>query len=154
MDTSVISAVAALGAAAGGVTSFLGTWIVHRRQVRSQWLAQDKLRRQDLYKEFIETASNCYVDALQHHRPEISLLVALYAKISRMRILALPGVLATAERTLRRIIDTYSESDVTLTGLNIRTMVQQGPFRRSPRLQRAVSCRIRFHSRSAILRLF
>ena len=124
MDTNVISAVAALGAAAGGITSFLGTWIVHRRQVRSQWVAQDKLRRQDLYKEFIETASNCYVDALQHHQPEISLLVALYAKMSQMRVLASPGVVATAERALRQIIDTYSESDVTLTDLNLRKMVQ------------------------------
>ena len=128
MDTNVISAVAALGAAAGGITSFLGTWIVHRRQVRSQWVAQDKLRRQDLYKEFIETASNCYVDALQHHQPEISLLVALYAKMSQMRVLASPGVVATAERALRQIIDTYFESDVTLTDLNLRKMVQQRSF--------------------------
>jgi hypothetical protein len=128
MDTNLISAVAALGAAAGGTASFLGSWIVHRRQVRSQWLGQDKLRRQDLYKEFIEEASKCYLDALQHHQPDVSLLVALYAKMSRMRVLASPGVLATAELALKRIIDTYSESDVTFTDRSLRTMVQQGSF--------------------------
>ena len=128
MDSNLISAVAALGAAAGGTASFLGSWLVHRRQVRSQWLTEDKLRRQDLYKEFIEAASKCYVDALQHHQPDVSLLVALYAKVSRMRVLASPGVLIAAEQALKRIIDTYSESDVTFTNLNLRTMLQKGSF--------------------------
>jgi uncharacterized Rossmann fold enzyme len=128
MDSNLIPALAALGAAAGGTASFLGSWLVHRRQVRSQWLTEDKLRREDLYREFIEEASKCYLHALQHHQPDISLLVALYAKMSRMRIQASPSVLATAEQAVRRIIDTYSESDVTLTDLNVRTMLQQGSF--------------------------
>jgi hypothetical protein len=128
MDANLIPALAALGAAAGGTASFLGSWLVHRRQVRSQWLTEDKVRREDLYKEFIEEASKCYLHALQHHQPDISLLVALYAKMSRMRIQASPCVLATAEQTVRRIIDTYSESDVTFTDLNLRTMLQQGSF--------------------------
>jgi hypothetical protein len=129
METNVISAIAALaGAGAGGTASFLGSWLVHRRQIRSQWLSQDKLRRQELYKEFIEEASKCYLHALQHHEPDMSLLVALYAKMSRLRVLASPRVLASAEEALRRIIDAYSETDVTLTDLNIRTMVQQGSF--------------------------
>lgn len=123
-----MTAVAAIGAAAGGTASFLGSWLVHRRQVRSQWLTEDKLRRQDLYKEFIEAASKCYLDALQHHQPDVSLLVALYAKVSRMRVLASPGVLIAAEQALKRIIDNYSESDVTFTDLNLRTMIQQGSF--------------------------
>jgi hypothetical protein len=79
-------------------------------------------------KEFIEEASNCYLHALQHHEPDISLLVALYAKMSRMRVLASTRVLATAEAALRRIIETYSETDVTLTDTNLRTMVQKGSF--------------------------
>lgn len=128
MDPNVIPAVAAMGAAAGGMASFLGSWLVHRRQVRSQWLTEDKLRRQDLYKEFIEAASKCYLDALQHHQPDVSLLVALYAKVSRMRVLASPGVLLSADQALKRIIDTYSESDVTFTDLNLRTVIQQGSF--------------------------
>jgi uncharacterized Rossmann fold enzyme len=129
MDSNLISAVAALaGAAAGGTASFLGSWIVHRRQIRSQWIAEDKLRRQDLYKEFIEEASKCYLDAMQHHEPDSSLLVGLYAKMSRMRVLASPDVLAAAERALKRIIDTYSEADVTFTDHNLKKVVQQGSF--------------------------
>ncbi len=89
MDHNLISAVAALaGAAIVAAVSFLRSWLVHQGEVRAQWLAQEGLRRQDLYKEFIEEASNCYLHALQHHEPDISLLVVLYAKMSRMRVLA------------------------------------------------------------------
>lgn len=93
-----------------------------------QWLAKQALRRQDLYNKFIEEASKCYLHALLHHEPHISLLVVLYAKMSRMRVLAPPNVLATAENALRRIIKTYSEADVTFTDTNLRTMVQKESF--------------------------
>jgi hypothetical protein len=129
MNTSLISAFAALAAAAiVAAVSFLRSWLVHQGQVRAQWLAQEGLRRQDLYKEFIEEASKCYIDALQHHQPDVSLLVALYAKMSRMRVLASLDVLASAERALKRIIETYSETDVKFTDSNLRTMVQQESF--------------------------
>jgi uncharacterized NAD-dependent epimerase/dehydratase family protein len=84
--------------------------------------------RQDLYKEFIEEASKCYLHALQHHEPDLSLLVALYAKMNRMRVLASPRVLATAGDAVRRIVETYSETDVTFTDVNLRTMIQNGSF--------------------------
>jgi hypothetical protein len=110
MDHSVMSALAALaGAAIVAAVSFLRSWLVHHREVRAQWLAQQALRRKDLYKEFIEEASKCYLHALQHHEPDISLLVVLYAKMSRIRVPASPKALATAEDALKRIIGTYSK---------------------------------------------
>ncbi len=67
MDSSLISAFAALiGASIGGLTSVLASWSLHQRQVRVQWVGQEANRRRELYKEFIEDASKCYVDALQH----------------------------------------------------------------------------------------
>ena len=57
--------------------SFLGSWIVQRRELRSQWLVQDRMRRQDLYKEFIHEASECFAYALQHDSAEIASLAAL-----------------------------------------------------------------------------
>ncbi|MFZ1065841.1 MAG: hypothetical protein WAN42_10080, partial [Pseudolabrys sp.] len=61
MDSSLISATAALiGASIGGLTSGLASWVLHQRQVRVQWVAQEVDRRRDLYKEFIEDASKCY----------------------------------------------------------------------------------------------
>jgi hypothetical protein len=129
MDSSLLSAAAALaGACAGGTASFLGSWLVHQRQVRAQWVAQDKLRRQSLYKEFIEEASKCYIHALQHHQPDILLLVALYAKTSEMRVISSPEVLAAAEHVVKRLIEMYSEADITFTNADLSTLVQDGSF--------------------------
>jgi hypothetical protein len=128
-DHSLISAVAALaGAAILAAGSFIRSWLIHHREVRAEWLTQVLLRRQDLYKEFIEEASKCYLHALQHHEPDISLLVVLYAKLNRMRVVASPTVFATAEDVVRRIVETYSETDVTFTDVNLRTMVENGSF--------------------------
>jgi hypothetical protein len=112
MNSSVISALAALiGASIGGLTSVLASWLLHQRQVRVQWVGQEVNRRRELYKEFIEDASKCYVDALQHDTGDIPALVALYATIGRMRILSSPTVIASAEKVRRKILDTYLEPD-------------------------------------------
>ena len=65
MDASVITALAALtGTAVGGLTSVVANWLVHRVQVRAQWLRHEKTRRQMLYRDFIDEASKCHIDAL------------------------------------------------------------------------------------------
>ena len=112
MDSSVISATSALlGAAIGGSASFLASLTTQRAQMRSQWLTQERLRRQDLYREFVEEASKCYIDALQHDKGDIPSLVLLYTKIGRMRILSQPNVIDSAEWVARKILDTYLEPD-------------------------------------------
>lgn len=68
-DASLISGFAALaGAAIGGLTSATAAWFTQRTMAHSQWSAGENLRRQDIYREFIEIASKCYIDALQHFR--------------------------------------------------------------------------------------
>jgi hypothetical protein len=121
MDISISAFAALLGAAIGGLTSGLASWITHRIQVRSQWLAQDTLSRQELYKEFIEAAAKCYADALQHEQPGIPAWVELYAKIGRMRLLSSPKVVAMAEQVGQKIIDTYLEPNKTF--LELRDMI-------------------------------
>jgi hypothetical protein len=118
VDGSAGTALATLlGAATGGLTSMLATWLTHRTQARAQWLEQDALRRQSLYKEFIEAAARCYVHALQHEEADIPGLVDLYAKIDRMRILSSVKVVEIAERFAREIVDTYSEPNKNFTEL-------------------------------------
>src|SRR3974377_659896 len=107
MNASVISALSGLlGAAIGGFSSLLASWMTQRVQVRAQWVVQDRLHRQDLYREFIEEASKCYIDALQHAKGDIPALVTLYTKIQRMRVLSPPNVLAAAEQIGHKILDT------------------------------------------------
>ena len=118
MDASIISALAALvGATVGGLTSVLATWLAHRTQAHAQWLAHETIRRQDLYKEFIEEAASCYADALQHEKPEIPAWVELYAKIGRMRVVSSPRVVISAEHVGQKIIDTYLEPNKTFVEL-------------------------------------
>ena len=122
MDASIISALAALvGATIGGLTSVLATWLAHRTQARAQWLAQETIRRQELYKEFIEEAAKCYADALQHEKPEVPAWIELYAKVGRMRLLSSPRVVANAEHVGQKIIDTYMEPNKTF--LELREMI-------------------------------
>jgi hypothetical protein len=125
VDASNTTALATLlGAATGGLTSVLATWLTHHSQARAQWLAQKALRRQDLYREFIEAAARCYVHALQHAEPDIPGLVDLYAKIDRMRVLASTNIVETAERIARKVVETYSEPNRDFPEL--RAMIKSG----------------------------
>ena len=122
MDASVITGLAAVvGAAIGGLTSILASWLTQRTQARARWLAQDVVRRQDLYKGFIEAASKCYVHALQHDEADIPFLVEVYARLGMMRIVSSPKVLESAEQIERKIVDTYMIPNKTF--LELREMI-------------------------------
>ena len=143
MEVSVITALATLlGAATGGLTSVLATRLTQRTQARTQWLVQDVLRRQDLYKEFIEEAAKCYVHALQHEEPDVAALVALYAKIGRMRVLSSAKVVKIADHIARKIIDTYFEPDKSF--LEVREMVNSGSIDLIQEF--SVACRAEFET--------
>lgn len=125
MDASVISALAALaGTAVGGSTSVVANWLTHRVQARAQSFQHEKNRRQVLYRDFIEEASKCYIDALQHGEADVPGLVGLYAKLSRMRILSSKPVVDVADSITRKILDAYLEPDKSFTEL--RDMAKDG----------------------------
>jgi hypothetical protein len=125
VNASVISALAALaGTAVGGLTSVLANWLSHRIQVRAQWLQHEKNQRQILYRDFIEEASKCYIDALQHGEADIAGLVGLYAKLGRMRVLSSGPVVHSAEGIVRTILDAYLQPDKTF--VELRDMAIQG----------------------------
>src|SRR5467141_4915835 len=125
MNSSVTSALAALaGTITGGLTSVLTSWLTQHAQATAQWHAQDKLQRQELYREFIERASRCYIDALQHDKADIPALVELYVRVGRIRILSSPNVVESAELVARRIVDTYLVPNKTF--LELREMTENG----------------------------
>ena len=112
MNASIISALAALtGAAVGGLTSGIANWQSQRSQLRGEWILHEKTRRQILYKDFIEEAAKCYIDALQHDEADIPGLVGVYAKLSSMRAMSSKPVVHCAEDVARKILDTYLEPD-------------------------------------------
>ena len=125
MNSSIASALAALaGTITGGLTSALTSWLTQHAQATAQWHAQDKLQRQELYREFIERASNCYIDALQHDKADIPALVELYVRVGRMRILSSPKVVESAELVARTVVDTYLKPNKSF--LELREMANSG----------------------------
>ena len=118
MNASVVTALAALaGAAIGGLTSVIASWLAQHAQARAQQMAQNQIRRQELYKEFIEQSSKLYLHALQNDAADVSALMGLYAQLSRMRILSSAAVLDSANQILKKIVDTYLEPNKTFPEL-------------------------------------
>jgi hypothetical protein len=118
MDVAYISALSALaGSVVGGLTTGMTTWMSLRSQARAGLLATDMVRRQDLFKDFIAAASSTYGNALVSSEPQIQELVALYAMVSRMRVLCSPETVATADKVMRTTIDTYFAPNKTLREL-------------------------------------
>jgi len=115
---------ALIGTLIGGMTSVLGNWLAQRTLVREQWLNQDHFRRADLYKDFIEEASSCYIDALQHHEPNMVSLVNLYAKMSQMRVVSSNTVVACAEQVGQIIVTAYLSPDKSFD--DIQSMIADG----------------------------
>ena len=125
MDVAYISALSALlGSVIGGLISGVSSWTSQRLQARSALIGQDKLRHEDLYRDFIIHASRVYADSIMHNEPQVSDLVGLYALISRMRVLSSPKLVACAERIARTATDNYSAPNKTIR--EIHDMIKQG----------------------------
>jgi hypothetical protein len=118
VDVAYFSAFAALtGSTLGGLTSLATAWFIHRAQVTTEHRERDKSRRQKLYREFVEEASQLYGDALVHEQSEVTALVGIYAKISRMRVVSSAPVIEAAEKVAHTIVETYLGPNRTLAEL-------------------------------------
>jgi len=118
MDNSVITALAALaGATIGGVMTVFASWLSQRVQARTQWIAHNQALRQDLYREFIEQSSKLYIHALQNSNADVVALMGLYADLNRMRIVSSAAVVGSANRMLKKIVDSYLEPNKTFPEL-------------------------------------
>jgi hypothetical protein len=132
MDVAYISALSALaGSVIGGLTSGITAWLNQRSLARDGQLAHELSRRQELYKDFIVAASKAYGEALVVNEPKIEELIALYAMISRMRVISSPNIVARAERVLFETTGAYFEPNRTVPELRelIRTGAGVDPLR-------------------------
>ncbi len=125
MDIGYLPALSALaGSMVGGLTTGFTTWMNGRSQAQAGRLVADVARRQDLFRDFIIAASKTYADALVSTEPKIQELVALWAMVSRMRILCSPATVACADKIMRLIIDTFFEPPQTSEKLH--DFIQRG----------------------------
>ena len=115
MNPAYLSAFAALaGSVIGGLTSLAASWLTQRVQVSAQQLAHDRSRREDLYKDFIEHASESYADALEHTEVDKAKVVRLYALVSEMRVLSSQQVVEQANVVARLVVETYQAPNRTI----------------------------------------
>ena len=125
MDVAYISALSALaGSVVGGFTSTVTTWLTQRAQARAGQLAQQILRRQDLYRDFIAAASKTYGGALMSSDPQLPELVGLYSMISRMRVVSEPRTVACADKLMLTLIDTYFSPNRSIR--EVRDLIKAG----------------------------
>jgi len=132
MDVAYISALSALaGSVVGGLTTGITAWLNQRSLAKAGQIAHEMSRRQDLYKDFILSASKAYGEALVINVPKVEELIGLYAMISRMRVMSSPNIVACAEQVLLKTTDTYFEPNRTVTELRelIRTGTGVDPLR-------------------------
>jgi hypothetical protein len=127
MNAAYLSALSALaGSVVGGLMSGVGGWVNQRTQARAGQRANDILRRQDLYKDFIVAASRAYGKAIVSDEPQIEDLVALYAMISRMRVISSTGTVECADKIMHKTIATYFAPNKTIRELNDLIMTGAG----------------------------
>ena len=118
MDAAHLSALSALaGSIVGGTTSGFANWLNQRAQAKAGMLAHEVARREDLYRDFIMAASKAYGEAIMSNDPQIHDLIALYAMISRMRILSTPRTIECADRIMRITMETYRTPNRTVVEL-------------------------------------
>jgi hypothetical protein len=124
-DAAYLSALSALaGSLVGGLTSGITTWLSVRNQARAGQLAHELSLRDELYKDFIAAASKAYGDAMLSNEPQMQDLVALYAMISRMRVLSRARTVACAQKVIEETVDTYFTPNKTIREL--RELIKSG----------------------------
>jgi len=88
-------------------------------------------RRDDLYKDFIVAASKAYGDAILSNEPQVQELLAVYAMISRMRVVSSPRIVACAEKIMETTIGTYFAPNRTIREVHelMRSGVEFDPLK-------------------------
>ena len=108
MDSTIVSAMAAvLGSLVGGSATVATTWVTQRTLSKRELLRVDIRRRETLYGEFISECSARVIDSFERTLEKPETLLHAYALLNRIRLCASDAVLAQAEATLRSITEQY-----------------------------------------------
>lgn len=119
MEVAYISALSALaGSFVGGLTSGVASWLSQRAQARAGRLEHELSRREQLYKDFITSASKAYGDAITKNEARIEVIVDLYAMVSTMRVVSAPQTLVCAEKVMHTTAQAYYEPNKTVRDLH------------------------------------
>jgi hypothetical protein len=109
VNPAYISAVSVLcGSLIGALASLVTPRLANRHEHEMQRRRQEKLRRERIFLEFIDLASQAFGDALSNTSLDNpSKLVPLYATMGKLRLFASKETLAAAETVMARVVETY-----------------------------------------------
>ena len=108
MDSTIVSAMAAvLGSLVGGSATVATTWVTQRTLSKRELLRADIRRRETLYGEFISECSARVIDSFERTLEKPETLLHAYALLNRIRLCASDAVLAQADATLQSITEQY-----------------------------------------------
>ena len=116
LDPATLSALSALaGSAIGALASVATTWFTQHHQEHAQRHNQEASRRERLFGEFIDQASQTSLDAIvQDGLDTPAKLIPMYATLSKLRLFATPSTISAAEAVLERVIETYQSPPISL----------------------------------------
>src|SRR5580704_11996009 len=142
MDSSMITATAALlGSLAGASASIVTNWMTERSQFARLHAVEELRRRQLLYEEFIKDASNSVIDSLTNSLDRPDKFVRLYSNVSCIRLLSSPPVFTAAEECCRQIVELYSKPNLSVD--QIRATFEADNF--DPLRDFSEACRAELH---------
>jgi len=125
MDSTIVSAMAAvLGSLVGGSATVATTWVTQRTLSKRELLRADIRRRETLYGEFISECSARALDSFEHTLDKSERLLSIYALLNRIRLCASDAVLTEAERALAAITEQYFRPNLSLEQL--RALIRDG----------------------------
>ena len=107
----------------------MSTWITQKHQDRRDLLAKRIFYREQLYSDFISESAYALADAIQHNLQDPNNLTPAYALLSRIRLSSSIDVLASAERVVQHIINTYSEPSLIPEEIQSRAAKREDPLR-------------------------
>jgi hypothetical protein len=118
LQPEVVSALAAvLGTLVGGSATVATAWITQRTLSRRERIRADIQTRELLYTQFIEECTRVAVDAYMHTLDRPDSVLPLFALLSRIRLTASEEVLASAEKTVKRITEQYLAPNLSIEQL-------------------------------------
>jgi len=108
IDSTLITALAGvMGSAVGGLASFATTYFTQRNQTHRYLISREAAHREELYSQFVNEATNLYIDSLGKTLENAAALIGLYSLVGRIRLIAGDRVLLAAERIAEAIVDSY-----------------------------------------------
>jgi hypothetical protein len=109
LNAAYISAFSALaGSAIGALASLCTTWLTQTHQDRTRRRAQETVRRERVFVEFIDLSSKVWVDALvQTAMDDPTKIVPLYATMGKLRLFASRRTIEAAEQVMEQLVETY-----------------------------------------------